>query len=556
MQDGVRTPWPAWATWLWALLSLSVALQYLLTLTSPYDETAQMVQAWRWAQGEVMYRDVFEFAGPLPLAVNALLDALLGYPWMEGTRLLAGCFAAALLWSIARFAWLMGVPPALALAASFGVAFGALPGYRAYYHHWVAWAFVVAAMVVVAKAMLAAPRSEASPWPWAIAGALAALASMSTVTMGFLAVGTVGAGALVSAWCQALSWRRLGLRVGLLVVAFLLPWALLLAYFAWHGAAGAMLHQVWVWPFTHYRSPGNANDVWPLTDLDMRFFPMKYWGVSPWAWAAALITGVGTGVLPFFAGLAAFGVLAAQVWAWLWQGRRPGGVGQAAFMLAVALVLEGLHVVMGRGDLSHLRFGAPLAFVAWALWGTVCWRQAKALRLGPVALALAVPTLSFLGFTSLATASDWRTFRGEWRAGKVGLGLTERFRSTALVQLLLQHVPPGGRVTVYPGCAPALLLGGAPSGSSFTTLLGPEAKYNDAVEYARFRAEWKARPPEAVVLLSDDAARTLAHFGGEPNLKAYRFWGQFPGFPGDESSVYQLWVKDSIVPPPLGPPRP
>lgn len=51
MQDGVRTPWPAWATWLWALLSLSVALQYLLTLTSPYDETAQMVQAWRWAQG-------------------------------------------------------------------------------------------------------------------------------------------------------------------------------------------------------------------------------------------------------------------------------------------------------------------------------------------------------------------------------------------------------------------------------------------------------------------------------------------------------------------------
>lgn len=542
------------AVLLLALISIGVALQLFFNLRPPYDELHEAANAWRWWQGELLYRDVFEFVGPLPLALNALLFGWLGHPQLEASRLVAGGFAAALLFGAARFTGQLGLPASYGVAVAAGIAFGALPGFRAYFHHWLALAFGMWAMVVAAHAILQGSRASLG-W-WAAAGGLAGLAMLCTGTRGVVVLVAIAGASLVATWAEGLPWRR-GLQQGAALLAgALLAWLPFLAYFAAQGAATQFLLQVWWWPATHYGVRGGANDVWPLTDLDMRFFPMKGSGLSPWAWASALVTGVGTGVLIFLAAPAAAvqgGAVVALAW---WKGLRPSRRAQVGLLLAMFLVLEALHTLKGRGDLTHLRYAAPLAFVAWALWAHQLVAQARRLPWGSLRVSMLAPAVSLFLFTALATASDWRTFRGEYREGKVGWGLTAQFRDSSLVAQVRQLLKPGGRVVVYPGCAPVALYSGAKLVGPYTTLARPHWKYHDASDYAAFRQAWRAHPPEVVVISGIQTQETMNDFEGDPSLKGYRFWGRFTGLRGDESSIYWLWAKESLGTPPAGLPQP
>lgn len=529
------SPTAAWLLAVWALSSGVVGLELWTTPWGFYDEWAQVAQGWRWVQGDRLYLDAWEFIAPLPIMLSALGFWCLGGVHLEWPRLLAAGFAAVMLGALMRFALQAGARPLLVAPMALGLAFGTLPAYRGYYHHWVSWAFLALAWALAAEGM---QRLRARYW--FLAGLMLGAATLSTQSMAMVGLGSLAGALVLAARQDSWSWRHGRQAAAALVAGTLAPWALMSLVFLQQGTLGWFGHQVWVWPSGHYRSPGNVNDLWPFMDLDSAYFPMKHWGLSPWAWGAILWTGLGTSVLPF---MAALGALAcAPMWGLRWaQGRWPA-VWSVAGMLALAVLLEGVHLLMGRGDQVHLRFASPLAWVAWALWATVLWpkgasggwMQAQALR---------VPGLALMAFATLATASDWRTQRGLFRDGRWTWSVTQSYAQTPLVAALRAHVRPEDRFWAYPGSGVALLFSGARAGSPFTTLAPPSYRYHGPEEYARFRNAWAQHPPDAILISGRSGAQAEREWRGQPTLKGYRLVATLPGPPPEEGIPQELWLR-------------
>lgn len=527
------------------LLVLLVTWQLLVSPPHVFDEQHYLAQAWRVAQGELLYRDVWEFNTPVPIFIVAAGYWLTGLPSLEMGRLVAAIFAGLLLCSLAYCARMGGATPNQSILASVGVAMGCFPVYRAIYHHWISWGVLVLALAIASKAIHLAHESKLARGHWFAAGLAVGLASLCTQSQ--LVVG--GAALFVAAlllWLQQIAaWRDFGMRLLCCGAGMLLPWLVLILAYATQGAATQMLYQVWLWPMSHYRVPGSGNEVWPFTDIGSYFFPYEQQALSPKAWFFALWAGVGSAALPVLAALGALVGLVVGVTAWV-RGEVFSPRAQVALMWAVVTLLAGVMVFQGRSDYVHFRVAAIPAWAAWAMWSAHLHRVGLATQKRSAMASVRVPALLLALFVGVVTVAELRSFRKAWREGHLAFPLTPLSRDSEAMKTLRAWLPPGGRLAVYPGSGVPYLFGGGRPSSRYTTLTPPSYRYHDAQNYQEFREDLAKHPPDVVVLVHRELAQAVAEMGGQPDYRDYREVARCHGPPGEQVIYYRFLVRKGI----------
>jgi hypothetical protein len=321
-------------------------------------------EAWRIVNGEVMYRDFFEFVGPVRAHLDALA-LLLGGPritalgWSGvalGTAL--AVLAHALAARVAPPRWRLLAPAAMVALVYAPYTFGD--------HKWPALLFAAAGLLVLWRAQ--GGRGHAT------AGALLGTAVLCTQDL--------GAGALAGA-LGAVAWRR-GAAAALAVLAgAAAPPLAAFAYFAARAGAAVVLYDWIVFPLTRYRE---INPFRLGIDLTGRNFPREL----------GQLVLAGTGVAGAFAELrrgrggdhgaqvlaaAGLGALAATVH----RGVYPAVVAvQAALLVPLAVGLLAARTRSVRGTpLSAAATAIVCAGILHGSAGLALWRQA----LQPMTLA-------------------------------------------------------------------------------------------------------------------------------------------------------------------------
>jgi hypothetical protein len=311
---------------------------------------------------------------------------------------------------MARFCRQEGLGPLAAMVPGYlfvALVYWPLPFY---YHH------VLALPLLLATVALAL---DGRRWAWFGGGVAAALTFFTTQTDGFLAMGLLACGVWLA--------RR---GAGMALAGLAAGGALVLGWFAWHGALGEAYRQAWLWPLVNYKHAGNFNDVAWLTDVAERLTPytaswinMRYYYATFWLVCAPHVAIIGSMAL-------AVGWFLGGWWqrAWRLQPR-------LALLLLTALG-SGLVCTVGRADYSHTRaYAGPALLVAWLFaWkagrtGTTPGRWTAA----GVLLASLVPAAFVFGTTMRLDPHDWLS----WRTPDA------RYMEQPAIQYLLAHSSPG-----------------------------------------------------------------------------------------------------------------
>lgn len=525
-----RTPW--WVT----LFLFGVAAFWAIALMGSghvgMDEAQQLAQAWRLTQGGTLYQSVWEFAAPLPLVAMSWLFAFTG-PSLDVARGVAAALALLSVVASYRLSRLLGAPPFWASLASAGIAWGATPLALLWYHHGWSQALMLAAFVALAEALR---RPQAAPWA-AGAGLLAGLATLCTQSLLPVLLGAWGVAALLARWEGR--WRTVGLEPWLLLSGLCLPWALATLAFALQGGALAFWSQVWWWPWLHYVGEASGNLVRPFTDVAELLFPFGREAMPHSVWLGRVVAWVG---------FALVGPVACALWlGGLAMGGGKAEAGQAPLRaaLGVALCLQLAVVLRGRADLAHFQMSSPLACVFLAAWVGPCWVAAAAWAGAPEGrLALRLPAMLWLVLVLLAGGSSLWSLRqlqqkGLWAPGALD-GLQ---RQEPALKALRQHVPQGGRLFAFPVWGQAYLFGGVQPATRFMLLTRQDYHYHGPEEYAAFRADWAASPPDAVAILDVPASLGVAQWGGQPDLSGYQQVYQGPWRMGSTLVPLSLWTR-------------
>ena len=192
-------------------------------------------QALRVLDGEVMYRDFFEFVAPGMTHLNALIFLLVG-PRIGayGHAMVAlGSVLAVLMHALASLmvgrTWRL-LPPALFLSLVYAP-------YTLGDHKWPAMAFAFAGLIALAGRPLSAAT--------AIRGGL--LLGMAAVFTQDLGIG-LAAGAVLS----HIAARQPLRLVALLAAACLLPLAVVLGFFTWKAGLATIVYDFLAYPFQRY----------------------------------------------------------------------------------------------------------------------------------------------------------------------------------------------------------------------------------------------------------------------------------------------------------------
>lgn len=310
-------------------------------LTDPvFDEGTVLYDSLRIAHGEVMYRDFFEFQGPIFYYLHAALFAITG-PNVAAARFLQSLIVALGALFIARMvARLLGRTAGVGAALLHATLL--VPFWPNSYPHWLALTLVLAALD---RLTAEAPRPR-DDW---IAGALLGSSMLTIQSLGLPAlVAAPGTLLLLALVCPA---ARDGLvRARRMVLGALLAFAPWVLYFAAQSALGAMLHAMFVWPFVQYQLgqedlEGYASYIETFAHLQMDApVPWNVLGVA----AVALIA--------FLPVVAAFGSLLAA--GKLFEAARAGKPRPASALIAGVSVAAVTPMLLGHGrnDITHLAF--------------------------------------------------------------------------------------------------------------------------------------------------------------------------------------------------------
>jgi hypothetical protein len=250
-----------------AILALRVVYACVYRVDS--DEPQHMHVVWGWAHGLLQYRDLFDNHSPL-----------------------FQMLCAPLLWAIGEHAWIM-VPMRLAMIPLFvaDLWFVFLIGRALYNQRWGLWTAVVAGCVPQFFLMTTEFRTDdlwATLWLGALClavtgpligrrafwfgllmGACVSTTMKTALLLGSLAIGAAGLLAL-----NALSRRRFGLLKmlksgGLIIAGMVIIPALLVGFFAAHGA----LHQMYYCVVQHNAVPGLGK--WAKAGDHLWLFPLS-----------------------------------------------------------------------------------------------------------------------------------------------------------------------------------------------------------------------------------------------------------------------------------------
>ncbi len=418
-----------------------VLVPTLTTLQPNPDAFTYLSHGLRLLAGEVIYRDFFEFTPPgAPLLAAALFA-------VTGPSLLAARVVQVL--ALLLGAWLLG---RLTRALGAGPWAATLPGLvlvLALYRFQPHWSYHWLVVPTVAGAALAACRGFATDArrDWLLAGLGVGLSGLllqaDGVVLAAALAGALVADVLVGRFDLAANARRLGL----LLAGALAPIAPVLAWLGWHGALAAAWQDVWVWPFTHYATPGGPNDIRFLTDLwgfvspyggrwvNLPFFyAQAYHGLALYA----LVVGTALGALAWALGVVSRLLRDGRTWS---PDEAAWGV---CGLLAVGFALLAAR---GRADLVHV---ALYAFPAVVLATAAASALARRLTGPELSLVRALP-LAAIALFALTGAAMWAQevrSRPDWwlQPGSPDA----HWRQAPLVRWLAGRARPGDRVAAFP----------------------------------------------------------------------------------------------------------
>ncbi len=433
------------------------------------DEGTVLYDSLRITRGAVMYRDFFEFQGPVFYYLHALLFAATGASVLAA-RVLFVASSAISTGVIASLATRVGGRWAGAGAGAFH-ALVLVPMWPHAYPHWYAETFV---LLGVALQLDAAPRSLRL----GAAGLCFGLAALTIQSLGGpCLVAAVAAAALVP-----LSERRVSDagRAALPIVAgALVPVGIAAAYFAATGALDQWIYDTLVWPSTHYG----------LMQTDARHYGAHF---------GALLDAHKAMPAPLFLlAILAWGVLLALPFATLptavralralRAGERSAQAPLSLSLVALAAIVP-LWLGVTRPDVTHVAFVAGLSLpVAFATHVALA-RSARIV--GIAMLAATVPVYGFKLVTTIDAppTTDWRE------------------AATANSRDILELVPPGDTAVLALGGGFTHLYGPA-SAISFTYLPQPPGYYTEP-QWRRMAKEIAQHRPAALLL----TPQLVAHF--------------------------------------------
>lgn len=506
------------------LLAL-VLLPTTTSLAPNPDAFTYLSHGLRLLAGQVIYRDFFEFTPPGAPLLAAALFALTG-PSLRAAMALQAAFLLLGAWLLARLARHLGAGPWAATLPGLALV---LALYRFQPHWGYHWLVVPA----VAGAALAACHGFAEPGrrPWLVAGLGTGLAGLLLHADGVVLLAALLGALAADVLVGDFDLRTNARRAGWLLAGATTPLLPVLAWLAWQGALGAMLHDVWVWPFTHYAAPGGPNDIRFLTDL---------WGfVSPfggrWAGLAefyarayhglmlpALMVGAAVGALAWAAGVVGRLFREGRTWT-----PREAGWGVVG-LLAVGFLLLAAR---GRADLVHVALYAyPALVVATAAASALARRLAApaltVVRWLPLAaVALVVVTGTVLWAQELRAHPTWWLRTGSPDA---------HWRQAPLVRWLHDHARPGDRVAAFPNGGFVYFYGLPPAAPH--TLFLPTGYLTRDEALAYWAAIRRDRPRFLVFVPHDDPQASRAAY--------------FP------EGVPAGWKRVATLDAPLGEPQP
>jgi hypothetical protein len=446
-------------------------------LTLATDEGTVLYDSLRIAGGEVMYRDFFQFHGPVFYHLYAALFGLTGGPSMTAARTLhnltASVSAALLALLVARFA---GRSAGVAAAAVHALLLA--PMWPHAYPQWLAEAFGLGALVLLSREQ----PGRAARFG---AGALLGLACATIQSLGLpmlvaavavpAILGRTGGGGGARSGLRNAAWTGAGALVVLVPVV---------ALFASRGALAALVDHTFFWPARHYAA--GQSDAPAYAAYTGAFVRTHAGLAAPWRAAGAISLWL-IPCLPFAAGLAALGAGSA---AFLRNDRgRPGSA--AAARVAIVALAAVLPIWIGptRRDITHVAFLGSFGLAGAGVLIHVLPPRAGALLR---ALLLAAAGVVFLNYASKAVRS-WKPSRamGDW---------VRQVRALPDAEWLDRNLAPDERIVVgsYGGFYYMFV---RPAAVSFTYLPARRNAYYSDAQWRQIAGEIATRAPGALVLV-------------------------------------------------------
>ncbi len=348
-----------------------------------WDEGTVLYDSLRVANGEVLYRDFFEFQRPVFFELFATLFRWFGASLTpaQGLQVLLNALSAMFLAIVVgRLAG-----PIVAFAASVIFVTLIVPIWPYAYPHWVALLFVHAALALL-------PQRHPVWWRTVMAGACLGLSMATIQSLGLVALVSCGATLLASAAAER-RWRAgtiAALQLFGGAAAVVLAFA---ASAASKDALGDLWWSMFEWTFTHYRGINSTTYAAFLSDH------LESNRAQPHVWRIVSQGGIVViAALPLLALVSGVAVLMNATLAAL---RKQPQQRVEAAGVAVAVVLP-LFVAHTRRDVVHLGFLSSLGFVGL---GAVCAQWASTRR--PTAIVLGILACSF------ALNFSWKTYRSQ-----------------------------------------------------------------------------------------------------------------------------------------------
>lgn len=440
-----------------ACLMAVLLLPFMTAATVNVDELDELYNGLRQVQGEVIYRDFFDFVPPLPQWLAAAVFGGLG-PSLWAMRLLQGLVTMVSGLALYQLARRFELPPPAAAVPALLLVTALFRAYPVYYHHWLALACALAGLLAV----------QTRP---GLAGLAAGAALLCTQTDGLVALGTLGVVLLYE--------RGPRVRLAWLALGFALPPALAAAWLASQGALAAAWSDVWLWPLTHYKTPGGFNDVGLLADFQIQLPVIRQDAGTPFGLARVV----------WLAGLALLHPLGILAGVALVR-RNPSGLAVGALVLAVGQLAACLA---GRADHIHLAmYAVPATLLACVgAWHRQLRGGSEGQRWLPhVALAaLALAGLALTGRAAQLHPEQWL----------VAAPPDGRLAAMPVIARIKAHTAEGDRIVSLPWGGYHYFYA-RPAATRHTLMLPPSFRYNSADEYAQLRQEIITRRPRLVVL--------------------------------------------------------
>ncbi len=440
------------------------------------DEGTVLYDSLRIARGEVMYRDFFEFQGPVFYHLNAALFSLTG-PSMTAARglflVLSALSTALTAHLVARLAgrW-AGVGAGLLHAFLF------VPIFPYAYPHWYAETFVLLGLTLQVGA-------RERPLRLAGAGLCYSLASLTIQSLGLPALAAATAGAALPGLARR-DRARVRQAVGPIAVGATAAVAVVSVYFAVAGGFGAWIYDTLIWPFAKYESAQTDAVEYAAYWSDM----LRVHGEQPLLVRSLTAVGLTTIALLPLLTIPAVIVSARDALRALDDAE---AIDQLILSVTGLAAIAPLFLKVSRPDLTHIAFVAGVTLPAAAIAGRARPRFV-------VQASVALGTMA-LGLYLHKAVITWERSRklASWPAY-----VTQDFRP------ILAKVPPGDSMVVPHG-AGFLHLYGPPSGLSFTFVPDPPSYYTEA-QWRTMVADIERNRP-AIMLLTRELQVHFSNLG-------------------------------------------